>query len=133
MWALLAGRASVFNSCGLFFNRLGGGGSRSDLNGPRNEVEKRKEWGLILSELFFQVDLTFMRQLSINGQVKPRWTAEERELFKGLVRISNDIHKLRETAREEGVLSCMLHFEKYRDHIDYVIERLTRDELHKDQ
>ena len=68
----------------------------------------------------------FMRQLSIKGQVKPRWTPEERDIFKSLVRMANDIHEVREIARKEGILSSMLYFEKYRDNIDYAIERLGK-------
>jgi hypothetical protein len=69
----------------------------------------------------------FMRQLSINGYVKPRWTPEERDIFKAMVGMANDINRLVKTAREEGALHCMLHFEKYRSHIDYAIERLTKE------
>jgi len=68
----------------------------------------------------------FLRQSSINGQVKPRWTPEERDIFKQLVSMSNDIHQMRETAQKEGVLSAILYFEKYRDNIDYAFERLGK-------
>ena len=69
----------------------------------------------------------FMRQLALNGYVKPRWTPEERDIFKAMVGLANDINRLVKTAKEEGALNCMLHFEKYRSHIDYVIKRLTKE------
>jgi hypothetical protein len=56
-----------------------------------------------------------MRQVAITGFVKTRWTAEERDIFKKMVGISNDLHDLRELARKEGILNALLYFEKYRD------------------
>jgi len=67
----------------------------------------------------------YMRQMAIFGQVKARWKPEERELFKKLVGISNDIHQLVIIARQEGALSAMLHFERYRSLIDDVIKQLS--------
>jgi hypothetical protein len=36
----------------------------------------------------------YMRQVALNGYVKSRWSAEEREMFKKIVSISNDINEL---------------------------------------
>jgi hypothetical protein len=67
----------------------------------------------------------YMRQLAIYGKVKARWTAEEREIFKRMVSISNDLHQLVAVARQEGASSVLLHFERYRQLIDDVIKRLS--------
>lgn len=67
----------------------------------------------------------YMRQVAINGFVKTRWTAEERDIFKKMVGIANDLHDLRELGRKEGVLSAMLFFEKYRDMIDEMLKRIS--------
>jgi hypothetical protein len=67
----------------------------------------------------------YMRQMAIYGDVKTRWTPEERELFKKMVGMSNDLHQVVIVARQEGVLSAMLYFERYRQLIDDVIKGLS--------
>src|SRR5882672_5213307 len=67
----------------------------------------------------------YMRQLAIYGHVKSRWTPEERELFKKMVGISNDLHQLVMIGRQEGATSAVLHFQKYRQMIDEVIKQLS--------
>ena len=59
-----------------------------------------------------------MRQMAVYGYVKPRWSEEEREWFKKLIGMSNDLHRLVEIAEKEGALTAMLHFVAYRDLID---------------
>lgn len=70
----------------------------------------------------------YMRQMAIYGYVKPRWSEEEREWFKKLVGMSNDLHRLVEIAEKEGALTAMLHFAGYRDLIDAAIKQLTHDQ-----
>lgn len=67
----------------------------------------------------------YMRQVAIFSQVKARWTAEERDLFKKMVGISNDLHQLVIIGRQEGATSAVLHFQKYRQLIDEVIKQLS--------
>ena len=66
----------------------------------------------------------YMRQMAIFGQVRQRWTPEDRELFKKMVGMSNDIHQLAALGRQEGVLRCAVYFEQYGKLIDDVIKRL---------
>ena len=67
----------------------------------------------------------YMRQMAIYGEVRSRWTAEERDIFKKMVGISNDLHQLVVVARQEGASSVLLHFERYRQLMDDVIKRLS--------
>jgi hypothetical protein len=67
----------------------------------------------------------FLRQVAIHGQVKTRWKAEEKGVFLSLVKITNAIHQFVKTAEKEGAPETMLHFIKYRDHMDAAIKRLT--------
>ena len=80
--------------------------------------QKADKAGLTLSE--------YARQSSIYGQIKPRWSPEERDIFKKLIMMSNDLHQIAMMAKKKGALTCLLHFEKYRDHIDYAIEQLRK-------
>ncbi|HEX9509374.1 MAG TPA: hypothetical protein VF939_02750 [Puia sp.] len=70
----------------------------------------------------------YLRQTAVFGQVMTRWTAEERELFKKLVGMSNDLNQLVELARKEGMLNAILYFEACRDKIDWVIKQLDHDQ-----
>jgi hypothetical protein len=67
----------------------------------------------------------YMRQAAIFAHVKTRWTAEERDIFKKMVAMSNDLHQLATIARQEGAASAVLHFQKYRQHIDEIIKQLS--------
>lgn len=69
----------------------------------------------------------YMRQMAIHGQVKPRWSEEDRHLFKKLVAMSNDLHQLARSAEKEGATNIMLYFNQYRDRIDEVLKRLSHD------
>jgi hypothetical protein len=70
----------------------------------------------------------YMRQMAIFGYVRPRWSEEEREWFRKLVGMSNDLHQVVEIAQKEGVITAMLHFTAYRDLIDTAIKQLTHDQ-----
>jgi len=81
--------------------------------------KKVKEAGVNISD--------YMRQVAVFGQVVTRWKEDERELFKKMVGISNDVNQLVHIARQEGALHAVLHFERYRGIIDDVIKRLGKD------
>jgi hypothetical protein len=70
----------------------------------------------------------YLRQTAMYGQVKPRWTAEERDWFKRMVALCNEVTDLVKIARTEGATIAMLHFIRYRELIDEIINtRLTND------
>jgi hypothetical protein len=66
----------------------------------------------------------YMRQMAVNGYVKAKWTAEEREMVKKLIGISAGIHQLVLIAREKGAVEVEQVFLEYRDKIDEIIEKL---------
>lgn len=70
----------------------------------------------------------YIRQTAIYGYVQPRWSEEQRDWFKKLVGMSNDLHHLVEIAQKEGSSTAMLHFVSYRDLIDTAIKQLTHDQ-----
>jgi hypothetical protein len=81
---------------------------------------KAKEAGVSISD--------YMRQMAIQGYVKTRLTPEDRELFKGLVAMSNDIHWLVKQAEKEGAGAILLYFSKYGSQIDELINRFSHDQ-----
>jgi hypothetical protein len=78
--------------------------------------QKVKKAGLTFSD--------YMRQLAVTNFVKPRWTAEEREMIRKLVNISVDINRLAVIAEKQGAAQAMLFFVRYRDDIDVIIKTL---------
>jgi hypothetical protein len=69
----------------------------------------------------------YMRQMAIHGQVRPRWSAEERELFKRLVGMSNDMNQLVRIAQKEGVQHAILYFSQFRDRLDEALKQFSHD------
>ncbi|MBN8851391.1 MAG: hypothetical protein BGO55_09185 [Sphingobacteriales bacterium 50-39] len=66
----------------------------------------------------------YMRQASVFGEIRSRWSFEERDIFKKMVGMSNDIHELVTMARQEGVVQCALYFGQYGKQIDEALKRL---------
>jgi len=66
----------------------------------------------------------YMRQAAVFGEVRSRWTSEERDIFKKMVGMSNDIHELVVIARREGAAQCVLYFDRYGKQIDEALKRL---------
>ncbi len=69
----------------------------------------------------------YMRQMAIHGQIKPRWSEEDRQLFRKLVAMSNDINQLARSAEKEGATNIMLYFNQYRNRIDEVLKQFSHD------
>jgi len=103
---------------------------------PKKAVTRDKNIGFfVTSEQYFIIQQKaamagvtiseYMRQAAIYGAVKTRWTPEEREIFKKMVGMSNDINQLVVIARQQGVLSAMLYFERNRQQIDDMIKRMS--------
>jgi mobilization protein NikA len=82
--------------------------------------QKAEEAGVKVAE--------YLRQVAINGYVKARWTQEERQIFKGMIRICNDINELAVIAKNDGDMEAMLFFISYRDKMDKITNLFSRDE-----
>jgi len=67
---------------------------------------------------------SYIRKMAICGEVKARFTEEERHFVRGLIGLSNNLNQLVKLGHQEGLLNATLHFEKYRDQIDELLNRL---------
>lgn len=65
----------------------------------------------------------YMRQVAINGYVEARFTQEERDIFKGLIGIANNINQLVVIAKKEEAPDAVLFFMKCRDKMDKIVNR----------
>src|SRR5580698_9975392 len=52
----------------------------------------------------------YARQLSVGGTVNARLSEEDKELFRKMVMMSNDLHQLWKMAREQGVEHALYSF-----------------------
>ncbi len=68
----------------------------------------------------------YIRDISIKGEVKARWTDEERKWLKDLIGMSNNVNQTAKAANKEGVLTAMLHFESYRNLFDEILKKFKQ-------
>jgi len=68
----------------------------------------------------------FIRQMSINGKVQPLLNEEERQFVRQLVGMANNLNQLTKKGHQEGFLTAVLMFEKYKNSMDELLEKLTR-------
>jgi hypothetical protein len=106
---------------------------------PPNAVRQEKNIGFFVTRTQYvliqqkasqaRVNISdYMRKMALYGKVMTRWTPEEREYVRKLVGIANEIHELVKTAKEQGIPTAMLYFEKYRGLIDEIIKFMHHDE-----
>jgi hypothetical protein len=69
----------------------------------------------------------YLRQVALHGQVKAKWTEEERQMVKTLIGLSAAIHRLVEMAGKEGAVQTALFFSEYRTVMDTIIKKLCHD------
>ena len=66
----------------------------------------------------------YIREMALNGSVITRTSEEERHFIRQLIGISNNLNQLAKKAHQEGLLTAIMHFEKYRNIIDELLEQL---------
>jgi hypothetical protein len=66
----------------------------------------------------------YLRVMAINGKIQARLTEEQWGYMRRLIDMSKDLHKLNETAEQQGALYLSLDFRAYRDRIDEIIKLL---------
>jgi len=66
----------------------------------------------------------YIRQMAINGKVTARLNEEERQFVRELVGMANNLNQLTKKGHQEGLLTAVLMFEKYRNMIDELLEKL---------
>jgi hypothetical protein len=68
----------------------------------------------------------FIRQTAINGKAQPLLDEEERQFVRQLVGMANNLNQLTKKGHQEGLLTAVLMFEKYRNLIDELLEKFKR-------
>lgn len=70
----------------------------------------------------------YIRVMSVEGQVIARLSPEEKEMIPQLIGMSNNLNQLAKKAHKAGMLTAMLQFEKNRDDLDRILNRLKYDQ-----
>lgn len=73
---------------------------------------KAEKAGLLLTQ--------YVRKMAINGEIKRRFVSQ-------LIGMSNNLNQLAKRCHEEGALTAVRHFEKYRNQIDELLNQLRHD------
>jgi hypothetical protein len=68
----------------------------------------------------------FIRQTAINGKIKPLLDEEKRQFVRQLVGMANNLNQLTKKGHQEGFLTAVLMFEKYKNAMDELLEKLKR-------
>jgi hypothetical protein len=69
----------------------------------------------------------YLRQMALLGQVKARQNEDERQGVKQLIAMASNINQMAKAAHQQGLLTAMMLFERYRKQFDELINRLTND------
>ncbi|MGI8581193.1 MAG: plasmid mobilization protein [Chitinophagaceae bacterium] len=66
----------------------------------------------------------YIRQMALQGKVISLLNEEERQFVRQLIGIANNLNQLTKKGHQEGFLTAVLMFEKYRKLIDELLEKL---------
>lgn len=78
--------------------------------------QKANKAGLKLTE--------YIRAMAIEGKVIARLNEEEKNFFRQLIGMANNLNQLTKKAHQEGMLKAILHLEKYCKQIDQLLIQL---------
>lgn len=105
---------------------------------PKKAVKQERQIGFFLTLAQFavverkmgeaRVNISdYMRQVAVQGEVRAKWTPEEREMVRTLVGMSVRLHDLVVAAQEQGIAEAVELFRGYRDIMDEIIKKLCDD------
>jgi hypothetical protein len=70
----------------------------------------------------------YIRIMSLKGQVIARLNETEKEMIPQLIGMANNLNQLAKKAHQAGMLTALFHFEKTRDDLDRILNRLKYDQ-----
>lgn len=68
----------------------------------------------------------YVRDMALRGRVIQKINDEERQFVRQLIGMSNNLNQLAKRCHQEGALTAILHFERYRKAFDELIEQLKK-------
>ena len=64
--------------------------------------------------------------MALNGKIISRLNEEERLFVRQLIGIANNLNQLTKKGHQEGLLTAVLMFEKYKNLMDELLEKLKK-------
>jgi len=78
------------------------------------------KWGLKIT--------VYIRQMALQGQIIARLSEEERQFVRQLIGMANNLNQLTKMGHKEGFITSVLMFEKYKNVIDELLEKLKKND-----
>ena len=69
----------------------------------------------------------YIRQMALHGQVTGKMSEEDRQFVRQFVGVSNNLNQLTKKAHQEGLLTAVMLFEKYRNQFDEFLQKMRDD------
>ena len=66
----------------------------------------------------------FIREMALRGKIISKLNEEERLFVRQLIGMANNLNQLTKKGHQEGLLTAVLMFEKYKNIIDELLEKL---------
>lgn len=106
---------------------------------PAKAVKKEKQTGIRFTKAeYFVIKnkaakagtllTAYIRHMALHGQIKERLNDEERTIARQLIAMATNINQIAKCAHEQGMLSALLLFEKYRSFFDDLLKRYNNDQ-----
>lgn len=70
----------------------------------------------------------YIRQMAVEGKIISRLNDEERLFVRQLIGMANNLNQLTKKGHQEGLLTSVLMFEKYKKLIDELLEKLKAND-----
>ena len=67
---------------------------------------------------------TYIRQMALQGKIISRLSEEERQFVRQLIGMANNLNQLTKKGHQEGFLTAVLMFEKYKNSMNELLEKL---------
>ena len=66
--------------------------------------------------------------MALQGKIISRLTEEERQFVRQLIGMANNLNQLTKMGHQEGFITSVLMFEKYKNVIDELLEKLKKND-----
>ena len=67
---------------------------------------------------------SYIRQMALTGKITPRLNEDERHFVTQLIGMANNLNQLTKVGHQDGLLTAVMMFEKYRNQVDELLKKL---------
>jgi len=71
---------------------------------------------------------TYVRQMALQGKIISRLSEEERQFVRQLMGMANNLNQLTKMGHQQGFITAVLMFEKYKNLMGELLENLKRND-----